>query len=353
MLGSDTEHNENNNEDLINEQDEGGLINKSPDQIKSNEINGKKSKPTARKDRRKTRKNKFILRKSLKQIATKILFNSLSKSSDFDGENAEAFRKIGEQVKNLLKIEKTSKFDLTPPNNSNDSKKTLFNQSNELRKSNGSISFNQEKNSESSALMSILKGWVESTKQRSKSKIIPLTNSLFVSQPHFLLMDRIKSFDFYFFYNNIENIIDKMETKIKPKRKIKKQGETTFKTNVFKEKTINLVDGNLMSHARGSLAGHKFDNINDSSDKKSLIYHNNNVMRKNFFKNAHHLEKLLEEEKFDPKKMKEFYRNKFLTGKKRGFLGYLSSCFLDLLKSLFCCRTSKKKTNERKKRLMN
>ena len=275
--------------------------------------------------------------KSLENLVSKVT-PIPKKSLALTPEANPSLQKIGEQVKKIAEEEKSKQeakiYAVTDPKNKDDKKKVTFNLSavilEKLKNMGGNLSFTVDKQIKSPKFMSALKGWVENSKFRSTLKPKSAANNEKNEAP--FEMDRIKSFDSYFIYNNIESILEKMEAinYYKNKRKLRKHNPA--KVNVMKERTINLTDGSLTPFVRGSALFNKeegFPNLNQ--------YPKNTIIKKNFFKNAHYLENLLQEEKFDPKKIKEFYKKKYLQGENKNYIKCFCSFLITVLKSVFFC----------------
>lgn len=259
------------------------------------------------------------MRNSLGKLGTRI-FPRNNKSLEASPGAKPSFLQIGEQLKKFSEEEKSKqelKVDAVDHQAVVEAKKISFDLSNvileKLKNLGGNFSFTVDKQIKSPKFMSALKGWVEKSKFRSNLK--PKGGANNQSNETQYEMDRIKSFDSYFIYNNIESILEKMEAINYYKNKRKLRRNNLAKVNVMKERTLNLADGSLTPFIRGSALFNKeegFPNLNQ--------YPKNTIMRKNFFKNAPYLEKLLQEEKFDPKKIKEFYKKKYLKGENKSYI---------------------------------
>ncbi len=140
-------------------------------------------------------------------------------------------------------------------------------------------------------------------------------------------LDRIKSFDFYFSYNNIESVLGYMEmlNLLKMRRKT---GKMTNKIkHLYLQNSLN--QNGVPTYIRGSVLvnNKKDDNLIDDflyNKNQEMLqkrqYNSHTFIRKNFFKNAPMLEKMMQEEQFDPEKIKEFYIKKYMRGKTQFFM---------------------------------
>lgn len=302
-------------------------------------------------DRRHARKNRILYRKSFSKIGTKN-FYAKTKTGELDGENLESQRKINEQMKSFIINNSPLLSDMNFLASNlffGNQNKVSFDFSNFDNNNKGMVSNNgnngginrQATNSEK--IVNALKGWMESSKLNSayKGKTV-VGNPNNGNEDILLEMDKIKSFDFYFSYNNIEYIIEKMEyLKKKNQRKIKKKATTRMKFNM--EKNANSIE----AFRRGSFMINKED-ILSLEENIGKPQPKNTLMRKNFFKNVPHLEKLLQEELFDPNKIKEYYKNKYLKEKKKGILKFIKICIIDFFE-LICFCFYKRRTRTLKK----
>ena len=306
-------------------------------------------------DRRQSRKNKILYRKSFSKMGTKNFF-SKTKTGELEVENIEGQKKVGDQLKNFL-INNSSLLsemnllahNMNPSLNGTPNKvsfdfSNLENNNKSMAPNNGGI--NRQATS-SEKIVNALKGWMENSKFSSAFKGKSMVGNPAYIDDILLEMDKIKSFDFYFSYNNIENILEKMEfLKKKNPRKTKKRTTSHLKLN--KEKTTNVVEG----FRRGSFMINKEDvlSLEENLAKPDLWKQpKNTVMRKNFFKNVPHLEKLLQEELFDPNKIKAYYKNKYLKEEKKGIVKFIKVCVLGLFK--FICFSCFKRGNKTLKKL--
>ena len=265
-----------------------------------------------------------------------------------------SFRQISEQAKKSTEEEKikneaqADKADpvITQPN-AVDVKKVTFDLSavilEKLKNLGGNFSFTVDKQIKSPKFMSALKGWVESSKFRNNLKPKSTAAANNEKNEAQFEMDRIKSFDSYFIYNNIESILEKMEVINYYKNKRKLRRHSPAKVNVMKERTLNLTDGSLTPFVRGSVLFNK-----EEGEPNINHFPKNTIMRKNFFKNAPQLEKLLQEELFDPNKIKEYYKNKYLKEDKKGIRKFFRICIIGFFK-LICSWFYKGKTRTLKK----
>ena len=127
-------------------------------------------------------------------------------------------------------------------------------------------------------------------------------------------IDGLKSFEGYFSTGNIEGIIEKIEG-------IRK---TRLQKKLKKSKSIyNLL--NTLESPRKEKSKFFLENpeININSPNK-----NKNIMRRNFFKNARNLEKLIMEDKFDAEKFKAYYIKKYEKPKRKSCFERFKNCLL-------------------------
>ena len=157
-------------------------------------------------------------------------------------------------------------------------------------------------------------------------------------------LDRIKSFDFYFSYNNIENVISQMEMLNLMKLR-RKTGKTQNKLkHLYLQNSLKQKEG-VPNYIRGSVLVN--NNKNDNNIIDDFLYNKNQELlqkrqynahtfiRKNFFKNAPMIEKMLQEERFDPEKIKEFYINKYMRGKTQTIFFRKLKIFWNCFKKIF------------------
>ena len=177
-------------------------------------------------------------------------------------------------------------------------------------------------------------------------------------------LDRIKSFDLYFSYNNIENVLGYMEmlNLLKLRRKTGKM--TNKMKHLYLQNSLN--QNGVPTYIRGSVLvnNKKDDNLIDDflfNKNQEMMqkrqYNAHTFIRKNFFKNAPMLEKMMQEEQFDPEKIKEFYINKYMRGKTQFFMWTRMKTIYNWgrKKMRGCCPKRKKlsaKETEKKKTMM-
>jgi hypothetical protein len=307
-------------------------------------------------DRRRARKNRILFQKSITKMATKSNYTK-TKTGDLDVENLENQRKIIDQMKNLflnnINSLNAEQMVFNPNQNQNilNSLKVSFdlgNDTNKLGVFNKAMS-RQVTNSEK--IVNALKGWMENSKTSSALKGKTNSGNVMYIDDIFLEMDKIKSFDHYFHYNNIENIIEKYEF-LKKKNQIKTKKRTATRLKLFKEKSSFNYD--VMGLKRGSLLG-KDENLEDILSKPEAIKQaKNTVMRKNFFKNAPYIEKLMQEELFDPQKIKDFYKNKYQKEKKKNLLSFFKALIVNLFAIFcYCCKKKNQKTKAKTKKKLS
>ena len=171
-------------------------------------------------------------------------------------------------------------------------------------------------------------------------------------------LDRIKSHDFYFSYNNIENVISQIEMYHLLKLR-RKTGKTQNKMkHLYLQNSIN--QNGVPTYIRGSILvtnNRNDDNLIDDflyNKNQELMqkrqFNNHTFIRKNFFKNAPQLEKMLQEEQFDPEKIKEFYINKYMRGTTQTYFILRVKVMWGWWKKIWkvCCKRKKKTILEQK-----
>ena len=118
-------------------------------------------------------------------------------------------------------------------------------------------------------------------------------------------IDAIKCYEDYYQDSNVDLVLERVEQF----RKRKAQNKMKRNKSVY----------NFLSNLEISPRKIKLERGDTTTigTKPKL----NNIMRRNFFKNARNLEKLIMEDKFDVEKFKAFYIKKYENKKKGGFLG--------------------------------
>lgn len=297
--------------------------------------------------RRKSRKKNILTRKSLARINSRKSFN-------IDKEDIEEFLKIiqgamPKEVENYNKEFKSLKSDI------GDTVSMKSNQTPSVQVSNNNSSNN--KNNVMIGFLTLLRKIFESkgnSLSEKKSIVGPAEENMINANN--LELDRTKSFDFYFSYNNIENVISQIQmyNLLKLRRKT---GKTQNKLkHLYLQNSLN--QNGLPNYIRGSVlaTGHKNDNnlIDDFLFKqnqellKKRQLNSHTFIRKNFFKNAPMLEKMMQDERFDPEKIKQFYIDKYMKGKTQTIFMYsLKNIWAFLRKYWRKCWAKKKNTKLR------
>lgn len=133
-------------------------------------------------------------------------------------------------------------------------------------------------------------------------------------------VDRVKSFEDYYPHNNIETVVNTIEREKfrKLNKKIKKSNFLKSKYQLFIQNNLN-VNESIPTFLRGSTLYDK----RKATTLKNNLKKNEKYMQKNndsvhqaskryYFKNSLNLQKLIAQEKFDPEKLKEYYRKKYM-----------------------------------------
>jgi len=293
--------------------------------------------------RRKSRKKNILVRKSLARINSRKSVNMMDMEeldnffSNLEGASTSArLSKEKEPQKDFKKEFRSLKSDFgeTPSMRSVQSPS-----SNSSSKMNGVIG----------GFLKFMRRLVELSKGSKTNNVQEVVVAL---NENTLDLDRIKSFDFYFSYNNIENVIAQMEMfhLIRLRRKTGKS-QNKMK-HLYLQNSIN--QNGVPTYIRGSIL--VTNNKNDNNLIDDFLYNKNQEMlqkrqynahtfiRKNFFKNAPMLEKMMKEEQFDPEKIKEFYINKYMRGKTQTYffkgVKMMWACWKKMWKS--CCKRRKR-----------
>ena len=133
-------------------------------------------------------------------------------------------------------------------------------------------------------------------------------------------LDKVKSFEDYFPHNNIETVLHTIETaKFKKlNKKIKKGNFLKSKYQLFLQNNLNINEC-IPLFLRGSTLYDrtKAISLKENLKKNAKMIESNNergepLTRRYYFKNSMNLQKLIAQEKFDPDKIKEYYRKKYM-----------------------------------------
>lgn len=163
---------------------------------------------------------------------------------------------------------------------------------------------------------------------------MPLMNSIFpfgstnISNTHatstkkedILETDRVKSFEEYFQYNNIENIIQHIELmKLKKfNKKMKKNSFLKAKYQLYLQNNLD-INESIPTFLKGSrlYSKRKTTTLKQNLKKNEELMLNQNrasqpIAKRYYFKNSLNLQKLIAQEQFDPEKLKAYYRKKYM-----------------------------------------
>lgn len=162
-------------------------------------------------------------------------------------------------------------------------------------------------------------------------------------------IDKVKSFDDYYSHNNIETILHGLEMKKfkKLSKKIKKGNYLKTKYQSFFQNTID-INHTIPTFLRGSnLYGRKKTVIfKENLKKKQKFLEKKNrksslAIKKYYFKNSLNLQKLIEQESFNPDKIKDYYKQKYMKNKNKWIVylvwKYCRSKALILIRRLLKC----------------
>ena len=154
-----------------------------------------------------------------------------------------------------------------------------------------------------------------SDKMVSQEEIKELKSDSIVERSYEI--DAIKCYEAYYQDSNVDLVLERVEEF--RKRKAQKRMKKT--KSVY----------NFLSNLDISPKKIKFERGDTTTigTKPKL----NNIMRRNFFKNARNLEKLIMEDKFDVEKFKAFYIKKYESKKKRGFFGRIWKWLMDQIEN--------------------
>ena len=181
-------------------------------------------------------------------------------------------------------------------------------------------------------------------------------NSEFIKKEEIPDIDKVKSFEDYYPHNNIETVIHEMEIE-----KFKKLNKKLRKCNFLKSKYQMFIQNNLNinesipTFLRGSTLYDKrkatFLTANASKNERYIEKTNDRtqpLMKRYYFKNSINLQKLIAQEKFDPEKIKEYYRKKYIKEAKRKLFMKVMKKYAKLcseaLKKLVKCIGRRKKS---------
>jgi len=144
-------------------------------------------------------------------------------------------------------------------------------------------------------------------------------NTTFWKKDELSDIDKVKSFEDYYPHNNIETVLNAIETEKfkKLNKKIKKGNFLKSKYQLFIQNNLN-VNESIPLFLRGSTLYDKTKALSIKNNLKknaNLIEKSNErqpIARRYYFKNSMNLQKLIAQEKFDPEKIKEYYRKKYM-----------------------------------------
>ena len=128
-------------------------------------------------------------------------------------------------------------------------------------------------------------------------------------------IDLIKSWDFYFSYNNSEKIIENCNLINKKRSRINKH-HSTKSLLVSPDKKPNQC---VTSRRQGILDKSNF-NLDKIPQTPNVRLNGNSFMKKNFFQSTHVMEKFMKETQFDPEKFKKEYKKIYEISKLKLFL---------------------------------
>lgn len=302
--------------------------------------------------RRKSRKKNILLRKSLARANSR-------KSISAENSELEEFLKIFQG--NLLNPKEYKEFkSLKSESGDTVSMKSIQTPSLQSSNNNNNNNTNATNNELVKSFAIFMKKLFEISKTNNannaeKAKINTNNNNILVEFNNYqnsLEIDRIKSFDFYFSYNNIENVIAQIEM-IHLLKLRRKTGKSNKMKHLYVQNSIK--NNGVPNYIRGSiLVGNlkNDDNIIDNyifNKNQEILqkrqYNSHTYIRKNFFKNAPMLEKMLQEEQFDAEKIKEFYINKYVRGKTQNFFIYrFKVCWIWVKKKVLRCCVKRRRT---------
>lgn len=133
-------------------------------------------------------------------------------------------------------------------------------------------------------------------------------------------IENVSSFEQYFPEGNIENILEKFrceQFKYIFLKSHKDKSKKDKKSNLFKELIDKKYKGQNIIPSRNSIFKNEGSHMNNM----------NNGLRNNFFKNTINLEKLMNDEKFNAEKIKDYYKKKYANKENIGILGKFKNFF--------------------------
>lgn len=214
----------------------------------------------------------------------------------------------------------------------------------------------------------------EETKEKMEEMLqnMPLINSIFPLSPNhnsnisannnkkeeICEVDRVKSFEDYYPHNNIETVVNCIEREKfrKLNKKIKKSNFLKSKYQLFIQNNLN-VNESIPTFLRGSTLYDKRKATtlkNNLKKNEKYIQKNNDSIhqpsKRYYFKNSLNLQKLIAQEKFDPEKLKEYYRKKYMkTNRTKQLFEFFKNVFGKTL-NFFKKIAKKKKTTKNKEK---